>query len=127
MSMLAWFRAQSSRIAFVAMASLVALGMSAVSPHVDDCHDAACLGLVVEHDASAHRFVAPVSVTDAAHLHCLVCHWTRSFRPPITTKFSTGPNVLVRTMVPLDTIFVARNAQIAQPPLRSPPLSPLTA
>jgi len=48
----------------------------------------------------------------------------RSFRPHITTKFVAGPVVLTRAFVHFDRITVARNAQVAQPPLRSPPVPP---
>ena len=122
--MLFWFRAHASRIAITAMLSLATLGASAVTPHVDDCHESACLTMAVEHDADAHRFTAPPTDTDTHHLHCLVCHWVRSFRPHITTKFVAAPAVLVRAFDHFDRITVARNAQVAQPPLRSPPVPP---
>jgi len=124
--MLRWFRTNATRIAFATLTSLVSLGASAVSPHGDDCHDGDCLPMAVEHDADAHRFVAPPTAADAPHLHCLVCHWTRSFRPNITTKVVSAPVVLVRAFVHFDLVAIARNAQVALPPLRSPPSSPLS-
>ena len=123
--MLAWFRAHASRIATTAILSLVVLGVSAASPHVDDCHDSGCLTIGVEHNADAPRFTAPPADTDTHQLHCLVCHLLRSFRP------RTEPRVLFTaanetgTVVHLDSCAVCAAAPAAQPPLRAPPTSPL--
>jgi hypothetical protein len=104
---------------------LAALGGSSVSLHQDDCHDPGCSLAVVEHDATAHRITAPATVADSRPLHCLVCHWTRTFRPQIARAFVASPTVLVRTYVGFDLVILARQAQVAQPPLRSPPASPV--
>lgn len=125
--MLQWFRTRASRIAIVASVSLAALGLSALSPHVDDCHDAACGAALVEHDAGAHVVTAPVEADGDHPLHCLVCHWTRSFRPPISVAFVATPAVEAGLRVFLDLTPVARRIQVAQPPLRSPPASPALA
>ena len=77
--MLSWFRIHAARIAATAIIALSSVGLSAVSPHVDDCHDAGCMAMVVDHDAAAHVFSAPPA-PGAAPLHCLVCHLVRSFR-----------------------------------------------
>jgi hypothetical protein len=123
--MLSWFRSAASGVAATLLLLLAALGAAAVSPHEDDCHDPGCMGIVVEHDASDHRFTAPSTIAESHPLHCLVCHWTRTFRPPIAVKFVAAPAVLVRVYPRFDFITVARRAQVAQPPLRSPPSSPL--
>jgi len=126
--MLHWFRSRASGVAATLLLSLAALVGSVVSPHQDDCHDPGCRLVVVEHDAAAHRITAPSTRTADSHpLHCLVCHWTRTFRPQITAKFVATPAVLIRTYVRFDLITLARNAQVAQPPLRSPPASPVEA
>lgn len=119
--MLHWFRSRASGVAAMLLLSLAALDGSAVSPHEDDCHDPGCSLAVVEHDATAHRITASSTVPGSHPLHCLVCHWTRTFRPQIATTFVASPTVLVRTYVRFDLVIVARNAQVAQPPLRSPP------
>jgi len=125
--MLSWFRSRASGVAATLLLSLATLGVSASLPHEDDCHDAGCRAIVVEHDAAAHRIAAP-STSAAPHpLHCLVCHWTRSFRPPITTKFVATPAAYAGIRIHVDLITVARNTQVAQPPLRSPPASPAFA
>jgi hypothetical protein len=120
-----WFRGHAAQIAFATLISLLSLGASTLSPHGDDCHETVCLPMAVEHDADAHHFVAPPTAIDAPHLHCLVCHWARSFRPNITSRYVETPAVLTRTFARFDLVVVARNAQVALPPLRSPPSSPL--
>ena len=123
--MLRWFRVQASRIAIAAIVSLGAAGVSAVSPHEDDCHDAACHAMAVEHDASAHRIGAPSAESDVHPLHCLVCHWVRSFRPRTEAKILPTPVAEAGTALHVEPFTAARRTQVAQPPLRSPPASPV--
>ena len=125
--MLRWFRVHASRIAMAALASLAAVGTSAVSPHEDDCHDAACKAMAVEHDAAAHRLGAPSTDSDIHPLHCLVCHWVRSFRPPTEARTLSTPAADAGTAIHVQLFTAARSTQIAQPPLRSPPASPVEA
>ena len=122
-----WFRVHASRVAAVALLSVAFVGLSAAAPHEDDCHDA-CQPMVVEHDASAHRLGAPAAEDDHP-LHCLVCHWARSFRAPraesrILAKPADEPGISLHS----DLLTAAVSAPVAQPPLRSPPSStePLT-
>jgi hypothetical protein len=125
--MLYWFRSKASGIAATLLLSLATLGGSAVVHQEDDCHDDPACRAIVEHDATAHRITTPPTVTDTHPLHCLVCHWTRTFRPHITARFVAAPVVLARIYARFDLITVARNAQVAQPPLRSPPAPPADA
>jgi len=122
--MLAWFRAHASRIATVALVSLAALGSSAVTPHVDDCHDSACLAMAVEHDADAHRIVAPPTGDDGDPLHCLVCHWLRSFRPRAEARVVPAPVAETGALLHVVFFTVFAAAPAVQPPLRAPPVSP---
>jgi hypothetical protein len=121
--MLRWFRGHASGIATMALVALAALGATALTPHLDDCHDSACLTMLVEHDANAHQFAAPETADEGQPFHCLVCHWTRSLRPQITSKLLPESAVQARTRVQLDVLPVAHDAQVAQPPLRSPPVA----
>ncbi len=123
--MLAWFRAQSSRIATVAMVSLAILGASAVTPHVDDCHDSACLSMAVEHDAAAHRIVASSAGDEVHPLHCLVCHWLRSFRPQTEARVLLVSVPETDIVSPIESFAAAMAALAVQPPLRAPPVSPV--
>ena len=125
--MLCWFRVHASQIAVTAIISLAAVGVSAVSPHVDDCHDAGCWAMAVEHDAAAHRIGAPPMGTDAHPLHCLVCHWVRSFRPRAEARIVSAPAADAGTSVHVEFFTAAHSAPAAQPPLRSPPSSPVEA
>ena len=125
--MLRWFRVHASRIAITAIISLATVGVSAVSPHEDDCHDAACRAMAVEHDADAHRIGAPPMGTDAHPLHCLVCHWVRSFRPPTESKVLSTLAADAGTAAHVEIFTAAASTPAAQPPLRSPPSSPVEA
>ena len=116
-----WFRSCARHIAATLLVSVIALGGSLAAPHADDCHDAACHPGAVPHDASAHAFTAP-SQDDGAHpLHCLVCHWARSFRPPTEVRFVSAPAIQAGTRLHVESFTVARATTVAQPPLRSPP------
>jgi hypothetical protein len=121
-----WFRLRAFGIAATLLLSLAALHVSVSSPHGDDCHDAGCIATIVEHDAAAHRAEAPSTTVDSRPLHCLVCHWAQSFRPRITRTFVATLAVQASIYVDFDLVPVGRNTQVAQPPLRSPPASPLT-
>ena len=123
--MLSWFRSQASGVAATLLLSLAAVGGSAVSPHEDDCHDAGCRAIFVEHDAAAHRITAPSTSVEVHPLHCLVCHWARSFRPPTGVRFVTTPAVQAGVRIHLESFTVAPVTTVAQPPLRSPPASPV--
>jgi hypothetical protein len=119
--MLQWCRVRASRIAAVALLSLAAMGGSYASVHPADCHDG-CVALFVEHDHSAHRMHAPAASADASPpLHCLVCHWARSFRPHTEVRFVHAPVEPAGVQVHPQIVAVSPAAPAAQPPLRSPP------
>jgi len=121
-AMLQWFRVHASCVAGALLVSLTALGGSLVAPHPIDCHDACAA--TVTHDASAHRVRADVPDAESHPLHCLVCHWARSFRPHTETRFLHAPAIQAGTRVHIVVTPVAHAAPVAQPPLRSPPSSP---
>lgn len=121
--MLTWFRFHASRIAATAIVSLTTVGGSALTPHQDDCHDAACRAMAVEHNAAAHRMAASPTGTDAHPQHCLVCHLVRSFRPRAEAKILSTPAAEAGTAVHVELFTAAASAPAAQPPLRSPPTS----
>jgi len=120
-----WFRVHASRVAAVALLSLAFAGLSAAAPHEDDCHDA-CQLMAVEHDASAHRITAPAAADDHP-LHCLVCHWARSFRSPrAEARVVAAPAADPGISLLADSLAAAIHAPVAQPPLRSPPAPALS-
>lgn len=122
--MLTWFRARSSCVAIAVLASLASLGVSLVQPHPIDCHDN-CVTASVVHDAAAHRIGAEAPEADSHPLHCLVCHFARSFRPRSEVKFVTAPATAAGTLVHLETFSASPAARAVQPPLRAPPASPV--
>jgi hypothetical protein len=119
--MLHWFRARASSIAAIAGVALTAAIGSSIAPHQDDCHDAACA--VVQHDASAHSIGAPTQ-PGAEPIHCLVCHWARSFRPHTEARGLITPASEPGITLHVEYFTAAAGAPVAQPPLRSPPSSP---
>jgi hypothetical protein len=120
---LAWFRRHARHFAVTTLASLATLGVAGVLPHADDCHGDGCLYVSVRHDASAHRFEGGSTPGQGHPLHCLVCHWTRSFRPPADVAFIAAPVAESRPRTFVVSFTAARPVQAAQPPLRSPPLT----
>jgi hypothetical protein len=121
-----WFRVHASRVAAVALLSLAVVELSAAAPHEDDCHDV-CQPMAVEHDASAHRITAPAAADDHP-LHCLVCHWARSFRSPRTESRLMAMLADERGIsLHPESLTAAVSAPVAQPPLRSPPPPPALA
>jgi hypothetical protein len=122
--MLRWFRIHATRITLATLCALASLGASSVLPHGDDCHDIVCLPMTVEHDADAHRFVAPPTGVDAPHLHCLVCHWLRSFRPQTETRVLFVSGAEAGAVHYIDSFAASLAAPAAQPPLRAPPVAP---
>ena len=103
------------------------MGGSQLVPHPDDCHDTLCLPAAVEHDASAHRIGAAAVDGQDQGLHCLVCDWIRGFRPHAEIAFQPAPAPAAGVPTSINVFPVALSTRAAQPPLRSPPLSPQLA
>lgn len=123
--MLKWFRIQASRIAALALLSVLGMGVSAVALHGSECHDECAV--VVAHDASAHQVRANATGGETHPLHCLVCHWARSFRPHTETRIISTPAVQAGDCIHVEFFTASSAAPVAQPPLRSPPISPVLA
>ena len=124
--MLQWFRARASNIAVVAMLSMAAVGGAAVVPHEDDCHDA-CAVATAKHNPAAHRIGTTSTDTDSHPLHCLVCHWVRAFRPRTEARVVSAPSTETAVNIYVEIVSTSGRAPVAQPPLRSPPASPISA
>ena len=124
--MLCWFRVHARRIAVTAIIALTSVGISAASPHVDDCHDAGCLAFVVEHDAAAHVIGAPPTAADAP-LHCLVCHMVRSLRLGAEARIVSTPAADAGTVIHVQRSTPPQFAPAAQLPARTPPPFPVEA
>ena len=121
--MLKGFRTGASCIAVAVLASLASLSISVAGLHDAQCHDAECFSAIV-HDASAHQRAADPARDEAPPLHCLVCHWARSFRPRSEAVFVAAPVAVAGLWINVEIDTAAPVAPAAQPPLRSPPASP---
>jgi len=119
--MLQWFRLRAAPVAATTLVWMTAVGGAAVAPHEDDCHDAACRAIAVEHDASAHRMGAAPADDESQPLHCLVCHWVRALRPRAEARFVSTVASEAGVRMPVQFFVVSGRAPVAQPPLRSPP------
>lgn len=124
--MLHWFRVHAARVAIAAIVALTSVGLAAVSPHVDDCHDARGMAVAVDHDAAAHVIGAPPA-NDAAPLHCLVCHLVRSFRLQAEARIVSTPVADAGTVLHSELVTPLLPALVAQLPSRSPPSFPAEA
>lgn len=124
--MLAWYRTRARGLACLLLVALMSLGAASVARHDDDCHDTLCITSVVPHDASAHQVQAAVTPDDH-QLHCIVCHWIRGFKPALESTRFLAPSIPDDVLVHLEFFSTPATFPAAQPPLRSPPVSPATA
>lgn len=120
--MLQWFRLRASSIAAAVILATSVAGGSVALPHEDDCHDAACNPIAVEHNAAAHRIGGSPSSPEGHHQHCLVCHWARAFRPRAEARIVSAPASSADIRIPAVSFTLSAAAPVSQPPLRSPPL-----
>src|SRR5688572_9603652 len=75
------FRRHLRVLAAAVLVSVSAVGGWSALTHGPDHHDAdGAVGFVV-HDASAHAFRSPEAADGERSVHCVLCHWTRSFGP----------------------------------------------
>ena len=118
--MLTWFRAHAP----VATALVVfVVGSGGIASHT--AHAAHGAPVVVEHDATAHR-MSTAAADEGHRLDCLACSWTRSLRPRSAVAFTVAPAADGRVVHA--RVFTAHSpVRAAQPPLRSPPPSLVSA
>jgi hypothetical protein len=121
-----WLRLRARPVAVALLAMMATLGTAVYVPHAADCHDPDCGFIVVAHDASAHRLIANPSGAKNQPLHCLACHWARSFRPRTESRVLPTPAPESGTTVHVEFFTAAASAPVAQPPLRSPPVPALS-
>ena len=117
--MLTWFRAYAPVATALVMFVVGSGGLASQTAHA--AHD---VPVAVEHDASAHRMIP--AAAEGHRLSCLACSWTRSFRPRAAVACMVAPAIAGRVVHA--RVFTAHSlVQAAQPPLRSPPPSPVSA
>ena len=118
--MLQWFRARARTVAATLLVSLTALGGLSSAGHGADCHDEECAVATFPHDPSAHAMGS--AADDSAHpLHCILCHFTRSFRPSTDSVPHVARPQTADVRLHTDVLGALSLVQAAQPPLRSPP------
>lgn len=106
------------------LVSIVTLGL----PHAPGPgHDADCDIIVVAHDSSAHQVHTDGPVDRNDPVHCLACHWARSFRPHAEAVYRPAPAAAAGVRLLVEAVVVVNTATAAQPPLRSPPFTLPTA
>ena len=120
--MLRWFRRHASPLAATMLVALLTVGSASITPHEDDCHDG-CLPAAVTHDESAHRLEAATGGADHYELHCVLCHWVRSFRPFGEARVAAPLAATARPAMPAFAGAAVHTSTASQPPLRSPPAS----
>ena len=124
--MLAWYRTRTRALAGLLLVAMTALAAATAAPHADDCHETLCVNSVVDHDPESHRFEGPPPADDHS-LHCVICHWIRAFKPAIQAAQSPTPPTPDDVLVHAPFIGTPAAFPAAQPPLRSPPISPAHA
>lgn len=104
---------------FTLLALLFTTFASAVHTADDDVNHV----IAGAHDASAHVFTKAPDAS-ASPIHCLACHWARSFRPADDATTGTAPMAVPTPPKCADVDATCVTARYSQPPLRSPPASP---
>jgi hypothetical protein len=124
--MLAWYRGGARAVASVLLVAFATLGAATAAPHHDDCHEAFCASSAVVHDPAAHSVQSPPE-PDEHPLHCVVCHWIRAFKPAAASVQHAAPSIPDDVLVHAPFVGTPASFPAAQPPLRSPPVSPAVA
>jgi hypothetical protein len=118
--MLKWFRARVRAVAAATLVSLVGLGGISSAGHGADCHDE-CAAALLDHDPSSHG-IGNGSSDPVNPVHCILCHWTRSTRPPIESVHPLAGPITETVLLQPEVLGALSLVQAAQPPLRSPPV-----
>jgi hypothetical protein len=108
------------------LAAAVLVSMSAVTGwsalvHELDSHDHETAPAFVVHDESAHAFRNATPSTGERPVHCVLCHWTRTFglgHQPVSIAHSFASRTLAPQVVDGDLVYTVTSVQ---PPLRAPP------
>jgi hypothetical protein len=119
--MMTWFRHQLRPLAATVLVWLAALGAWSTVAHGAECHDEECAPAIVAHDASAHVFDTAQPAVDAHGVHCILCHWVRTVRPPASATHVLPAVASCNVRVYIADVRASRGATAAQPPLRAPP------
>lgn len=121
--MLIWLRAGRSWVAAALLLCLATATVSQALPaHADDDHHVECTNPSVgPHDESAHRLNGARTPHEPHPLHCLVCHWARTFRPLGPSVSHEAPRLEIRAALHFTELPAPAVILPAQLTLRSPP------
>ena len=121
--MLEGLRGQASSIAAIVLLALLTATISqALASHTPDEHDIGWTpSVAVPHDESDHRLTAAQPGESTHPLHCLVCHWVRSFRPLRSALAHQAPDLEPRASLHFGALPAPTTLVTAQLTLRSPP------
>jgi hypothetical protein len=75
----------------------------------------------IPHDESAHSLAAQDSGQTSHPLHCLACHWARSFKPRTVAAYMPAHQPRGAKYVQAETRVASSSHSAVQPPLRAPP------
>jgi hypothetical protein len=122
--MLHWSRSHLRALAVAVLVSLSTLATWSLAVHELDCYDRDGAPEFVVHDASAHAFRGATPDPGEHPVHCVLCHWTRSFAPRVHSV-TLAPSVARSTVAaPAPLVRPVSVFADAQPPLRGPPATP---
>jgi hypothetical protein len=119
--MLSWFRGRSTFVAVVLAALFATVG----APHTTDPrHDSDRSIIVVPHDEANHQIRPANLSSDLQDTHCVLCHFTRSFRSRGDSRPLAAPPVKATSHNHVEVFAADSTGCVAQPSLRAPPISP---
>ena len=120
--MLHVFRRHLRGLAVAVLAALSAVGGWSTLTHGFDHHDIDNAPAFVVHDASEHAFRGPEPLDGERPVHCVLCHWTRTYGPGIQSA-SVVHAVASRTLsIHVVDAGLVHGLTVVQPPLRAPPV-----
>jgi hypothetical protein len=109
-------------LAVALLVSLAGSGAWTRAWHSSDCHDV-CAVSSVPHDPAAH-VIRGAPADDSHTLHCVACHWARSFRPPVDAAHQLAPPTVNDIRLHVQAFAARSLVASVQPPLRAPPIAP---
>jgi hypothetical protein len=107
---------------YVAAALLVSFGTLGAPHSVDPHHDGDWAVAAIPHDESAHQLDATDADSGTHPVHCLACHWARSFKTRTVAAHVPAHHFRSAKLVATDAPFASSSHAVVQPPLRAPPV-----
>ena len=111
-------------LAAAVLVAVSTIGGWSTLTHGFDHHDADHAPAFVVHDASAHAFHSPSPPDSERPVHCVLCHWTRSFGPGLESVSVTHALASRTLSAHVVAAGPVHPVTAVQPPLRAPPATP---